>query len=122
MRQGFAAIQCPDIVIPNGTAVSNWVYPERVHGDAVDIILMPQTSFPATTVQVSYKKIVEDGAPTTAGTDIFDLYDDQPTPVIVSAPAAGQAREYIIPYAFRLKAAGNVGADRTCKMMKSVEA
>lgn len=101
--------QCPDVVIPNGAAASQWVKVADIHEDAVQISLTAPAVLDGVTytIQVSKDGITSDGTLNNGTTD-------------VAPPAAGKSVNYppIAAKYWRIFASGNAAAERRFKLAK----
>jgi len=107
-----------DLVIPNGTAVSNILLAKEQYADADAVGIMT----PATIDAVAFTVEVSNDPAATAASTWFTLQIGSDTLADSSVATASKARVfYEIPVfaAFRIKAASNVAADRTFKANKT---
>lgn len=116
----LSIVKLTDLTIPNGTAVSRWVLAERECGDAELITIYAPGTLDALTytIEVSYDQ--DNGANTTySPTNVTTLNDGAGD---VAPPAATKACSYpgFAVKAWRIKASGNVTADRVFGLTKSV--
>lgn len=112
----LATAKCPDLKIPNGTSVSNIWKAREVYEDAEDLQLMADV---VTDGALTYTvEITSDFEPTAAGfwVTLQDAGAD------FAPPVAGKAKklptEALSATGIRIKASGNVTADRNWRAAK----
>lgn len=108
-----ALASCPDVTIPNGTAVSNIIKAREVYEDSDAFSLFAPSALDVHTY------VIEVTPDISAAVPVWVVLNDGVSDV--TPPAANKASVYPAPAfeAFRIKdQTGNVAADRTWKMRK----
>jgi|SRR6185312_519937 len=113
-------VECPDVKIPSGTAVSNVIESEKIYDDAVAITLQAPGTLDAHTFVLEVD-IQSDTA--FAANPLWTPVFDFSKAANITLPAAGLAQVYQNPSWKRFRihdTTGNVAADRIWKMCKEI--
>lgn len=117
MISNYASL--PDLIIPNGTDVSQVFNSVHVYSDAIGIMIYSPSTLPETV----YIEVNQDQEATasSSGWAAFETFDTSGSAINLFVPGAGKAQVYqeiIFSGSFRLKSTTNVAGDRTFKCNK----